>query len=147
MTYQISKNLNTHVILTYAGSKYYITAKQEIALRKLSDNDKFYNNDRMVRVNTIKEIMPIAEYYNSHPKERPHYNNYDDKKLPERLPYSAKRQLKNLKAMRNGFLRNFYNKEISGRSKEILENINTRIDNFKHGNVANPAQVFFGDKS
>jgi hypothetical protein len=84
MTSQISNNLSTHVVLTYSNNCYFITQNQEIALRSMNDNDRFYVNNFMVRVNTIKEILLIEDYYNNHPDKRPQNDIYENKTLEKK---------------------------------------------------------------
>lgn len=146
MTSQISNNLSTHVVLTYSNNCYFITQKQEIALRSMNDNDRFYVNTFMVRVNTIKEILPIEEYYQNHPDKRPQYDNYENKTL-EKIPYSAQRHLNGLKEMRRGFLNHFSGRELPAQSKKILETMDFRINNFKFGDKVDIAGIYFGIKN
>lgn len=147
MTSQISKDIKTHIILTYAGSKYYINPKQEFALRSMDDNQRVYIDDRMVRINTIKEILPIDEYYKYNPSERPQYTNYsiDANKIPERRPFKRDRYINALKSMRSGFEEHWYGREMNKAGKNIHELMNRKIkiaENSTQKNWNNPVREF-----
>jgi hypothetical protein len=127
MTYQISKDLKTHVVLTFSGSEHFINAKQELALRQMSDSDRLYLDEAMVRVNTIKEIVPIETYYKNNPEKRPRYENYtynDASRIPKTPNIN---RLRALKSMKRGFLKHFHGREMGEYAKNILKNMDAVI--------------------
>lgn len=132
MTYQISKEINTHVVLTYSGSKHFITSKQELALRGMNDNDRFYVNDKMVRVNTIKEIMSVEDFYKNNPKERPTYTNYtysDYSSQISRILSPAKDKNRALKGMIKGLNKYIRENPPAEKAKELLKNMEQKLAN------------------
>lgn len=143
----LTTNLKTHIIITFTGGKYFITQEQYNVISKMDNNKKIILPSAVINTNVISEIQTINEYYNNHPDERPQFDNYDNKKLPERLPYSAKRHFNALNEMKKGFLRHFIGRTIPEKSQAILDNINEKIKNFKHGDITSPAQIFFGNKN
>lgn len=142
---QLSTEVKTHVLITFSGSKHMITDEQEKTLRKASDQDRIYIGSTMIRVSTIKQVMPIEEYYQQFPEERPQYSNYSYKPTPE-MPYSAKRHYNAIVSMRSGFLKHFNGRELNNKAQKILDVMNYRIKNFKPGDTANPGAIYVAAK-
>jgi hypothetical protein len=63
--------MNTHVIITYTGSNYPITAEQELRLRDLKLEDQIDINGNLVKARNIAEVMEIGKYYETFPDKRP----------------------------------------------------------------------------
>ena len=145
MTSQLTKDVKTHIVVTYSNIKHYITSEQELNLRTLGDRDKIYTDTGLLKINNIKDVLSVEEYYNNNPKERPQFENISYKEIPK-ISYSAKRNLKNLKTIRDSFLKYFNGRELKINQQEILKRMNFRIDNFKVGDIVSPSGIFFGIK-
>jgi len=89
------------VLLTYAGSKHFITDKQEAILRRSADNDRIYTDKGMVRVATVKEILPLEEYYLAHPEEKPEAPPKLFQNTPAQ-PFTKDRRIRALESMIRG---------------------------------------------
>ena len=70
--------LNTYVILTFSGNKYFITERQEKKLRGMSKDDIIPLNGNTIKASAISEIITLADYYSQHPSERPLVYNGDE---------------------------------------------------------------------
>jgi len=99
---QLSTNIKTHVIISFAKNKYFITAEQEVKLRTMPNTAIiFLEGGVQLKCSSISEILPIDVYYNSHPEERPVSvpNDFSKYENIERQPYSKNRHLKRLNSM------------------------------------------------
>ncbi len=125
----LSKDVNTHVVITFQRSKYFITAKQhEILLN--ADSSKIMNiGEATIRVSTIAEATTIEKYYQDHPKERPQYENHTkQKELPDRIKITKSGYLRALKGFLKGI--NNYQRNTKSPSKwsvDMVEKVNKRI--------------------
>ena len=133
-----SKNVKTHILITYAGTKHFLTAEQELSLRGMADSDRVYTEKGMVRVNTIKEILPVDEYYLEHPEQRPVINS-GPTTFPPTMPYSQTRHRRALDNMRRGFTGYFTGREMPKKAKKILENFDRAI---KRLDTISPGKIF-----
>jgi len=86
MTNEITKDVLTHVAITFSKTKHYLTTLQNEKLKTLGDKERLILGNSFLRISSISEILPLSDYYKSHPKERPQYDNI--KKFPD-LPKSV----------------------------------------------------------
>ena len=75
MTNEISKDLVTHIIITFNRNIHFITINQKEKIELLTDKERISLGDSFIRVSSISEMLPIRDYYKTHPKERPQYDN------------------------------------------------------------------------
>ena len=61
----------THVIITFSKTKHFITSAQNETLKHLRDGDSIDLDGSRIRASTISVIMPIQEYYQNFPDQRP----------------------------------------------------------------------------
>jgi hypothetical protein len=169
MTQEISKNVKTHVILTFQKNKHFISQAVNEQLQKLSNNDMIKLDDgRMLRLSTVAEILPIEEYYKNHPDERPQYNNYTNPKLEKVEPmtsWSKRKQIRIYESCLKG-IRKYMdsckreNKEPSEWSKEHKKRLIKLLEATKEAledatfkpitsikDLGMPIPPMFGDKS
>lgn len=85
MTNEISKDLKTHVIITFNRNIHFITLNQKNKIEMLTDKERISLGESFIRVSSISEMLPIEDYYKTHPKERPQYNNVQDFKKETQL--------------------------------------------------------------
>ncbi len=88
----------THAIITYTGFHYFITAKQEIALRTKSRNEKVIicQDKPPISVNNIADVVVLSDYYNRFPDKIPEYKKYEYPKYENQQIRKSKNELKKL---------------------------------------------------
>jgi len=64
-------NEATHVIITYTGTHYIITAVQELKLRELKADQQIRIGQNTIKARNIAEVIEIEKYYETHPNKRP----------------------------------------------------------------------------
>ena len=82
--------MKTHIITTYTGDKYEITADQERQLETLGKNDKISINGSIIYGGNISGVPKIEDYYRNHPQERP-MPEYKALEAPKEEPLTRER--------------------------------------------------------
>lgn len=129
MTSQLSKEIKTHIVITINKNKYFITSQQEIFLRTAEMRDSIYTDKGMFKVHQITEILPIEEYYNNNPEERPQYDNYPKISLPATMKnFTPARHKKAIDCMAKGFKKHFGTRPIPPVSQKMLDQFVLRLN-------------------
>jgi len=63
--------MNTHVIVTYTGVHYFVTAEQEVSLRSKALDEELVVEGCILKVKNIADILTTAKYYETHPRKKP----------------------------------------------------------------------------
>lgn len=86
----LSVDIKTHVIITYAGGHYFITNKQNQDLMMVGQSDFIEIENNKIKGSSISEIMTIAKYYETYPQKKLESPRIDQFKkyegLPDRIP-------------------------------------------------------------
>jgi hypothetical protein len=82
-----TKEIKTHVVKTFTGGHYHITAEQEIRLRSLSENQNIEIDGSIVKGKNIAEVVTTEKYYEQYPQKRPEHSNYTYNNFSERDTY------------------------------------------------------------
>lgn len=123
--------MKTHVVVTFTGSKYEITAEQELNLRHLGNQQSVDIDGAIIKGSTISEVVPIAKYYSDRPNEERNFINYTaDKKQLEspREIYNKTRALRAIKSMRQGLINQIAQSEMTDKKQVLLNKMDARIE-------------------
>jgi len=142
-TNTIDNKRKTWVLITFAGSHHFITDEQELAIRKMSANDRIYTEKGMVRASTIKEIMTIEGYYELYPERRP--EQIKEFKAPEWKPFTKEKKIRALEQMIKGITKHIDGLNYQGTDKPIKlqELMLVKLQSVKNNssdNFENPVQ-------
>lgn len=123
----------SHVIITYTGVHYPITAEQEINLRSMSMDDELTLSGNIVKVRNIADVLTMAKYYETYPKRRPAQTDRY-KEIPGMGLLGVVEHVKDkdyaLKGMIKG-LKNFINREHppeGSQSRDILKQMEKKLE-------------------
>lgn len=86
---ELSVDAKTHVIITHAGSHYFITSVQNDNLGLIGLGDFFELDGNKIKGSSIAEVMSLAQYYETYPEKRPAPKFEDGFKKYEKLSQSV----------------------------------------------------------
>jgi len=122
----------THVLITYTGGKYEITAVQEALLRNLSDSQNIEINGSIIKGKNIAEVVAVGKYYADHPEqERKQHVNYDypdAKLLPAPEKFTKDKALNALRSMLRGLISQIEATTMTDGKLRIMQAMNAKID-------------------
>lgn len=89
---QLSKDVKTHVIVTFNGAGHFITSEQNDKLVNIGLDDLFEVNDagEKIKGSAIAEVMTVAKYYETYPKRMSHNYGQPPTPLPPDQPFVYK---------------------------------------------------------
>lgn len=103
MTTQVSNEVKNFVLITYAKTKYFITEKQYTTILSIGQGKIIKSGEFTINTSTIAEILPVEDYYQNNPKERPQHTNYSFER-PKYTPETKMTKVRYLRAL-NGMLK------------------------------------------
>jgi hypothetical protein len=101
MSQAITNDVKNHVALTISGNKHYITQAQAEAMLNMGKDERVTIGTTLIRMSTVAEILPLADYYDSHPEERPAQTPQNPPEEPM-TPWTKERYLRAKRSMLRG---------------------------------------------
>jgi hypothetical protein len=74
----LSTEVKSHVLVTYNDSHYFITPRQNEALKGLGKEDRIELDGNSIKVSNISEIFTTQKYYETYPNKKPEIQRGDE---------------------------------------------------------------------
>lgn len=101
---ELSTDIKTHVILTFAGTHHPITSQQNEKLKTAGEKDVVDVDGATIKISSISVVMSLEEYYREFPAKRPSYETLPVWKEPREEYVSIEEQARRSKAHSRGLL-------------------------------------------
>lgn len=135
---ELSREIKTHVAITYAGGHYFITSEQEEMINGRHKTIKFLKTDNIrldgctVRISNISETPTVEKYYEIYPAKKPvnGYINFSFKKVKRPgLSEDRRREIyrQNILDLKN----RFSEKEMPQGARELIQRMEEVIKNME----------------
>ncbi len=129
--------INTHVVITFTGGKYFITKQYHNILKNLNFQGTITLNKSIIHAKNIAEVLPIQEYYKQHPKEIPApkfpiFTPQEDQINQILSPIKSKeKRIRALGQMMVGLKKYIIKNGTTGKAEKLLKHMETKLNYIK----------------